>query len=295
MARIRTPLFSQISTIRRRSWLRVSAMVMTTWSISSSRTSRGISRIWPRTLHAVDHRPLLERVVVDEADHLDVHVAPAGDLARGEDAAAAGADEQHRLLAPALPQRPGSGAVEAVVLVALVEDPPQHPQAERAAEGERRVHQNDGQGDAPEVVGVRQPEAQEQEDRQRSARGLQEVRHLAQPHVAPDEAVDTGQGQRRELKQQNHWELDRHPVQLVRRNVEVEAQQVGQHEGAHQGGEVEEELDLAIEEPGPERRPRDRLGVVDHSPGLPGRRNRSTASAVAPRTARSDAHVRRAR
>jgi hypothetical protein len=91
----------------------------------------------------VDHHALLEGVVVDEADHLDVGVAPAVDLADGEHAGPPGAD-QEAPLAPAPPAAARPGALEA-----LVEAAAQDPERHQPAEAEDGVHDHHRERDAP--------------------------------------------------------------------------------------------------------------------------------------------------
>jgi hypothetical protein len=113
-----------------------------------------------RAEHAdpVDDGALLLRVVVHEALHVHVHVAAARDLARGENARRPGADQQRRDPL-ALGRLGGVGGALALLVDVAADD----PQAEHAAEGEDRPHQDDRERDAPGRVAVRQRQAEDGE------------------------------------------------------------------------------------------------------------------------------------
>src|SRR5262249_35845236 len=157
----------------------------------------------PEHLDAMDDRTALLRVVVDEAAHVEIHVAAAHDLARGEDARPPGADEERLDPITARGER-----FAAPALRDLVEVPAKDAESEYSSEREDGPHQDDGQRNAPSSEARRKRQPKHRQDQPRPERRIQERLDLAHPDVAPDEAVDAGERERGELDQDDVRELE---------------------------------------------------------------------------------------
>ena len=137
----------------------------------------------PQHLQPVDHRPLLQRVVVHEPPQVHVVLAAAADLAHRHHPGRPGADEQHRRPRPC--RRSG---------------PPASRRRLRSQTARRATRMPSRPPNAVSVFitmiemgirsslqRVRQEEAKAQEDAAEPSAGADEGRHLRHPDVLPDE------------------------------------------------------------------------------------------------------------
>ena len=181
----------------------------------------------------VDHRTVLLRVVVDESLDVEVHVAAAGDLADGEHTRSSCADEQrgHALAdgvgAPLPPLRD------------FIEVAAKHPQSEHAAERQDGAHQDDREWNPPARQPVRNRKPQDRERQSGPHRRVDERLDLPHSDVAPDEAVDAGQGEGGGLNQDDVGQLLKGVVNLLLRHRELEAEEVGENEREHEDRQVQ--------------------------------------------------------
>ncbi len=201
-------------------------------------------------LHPLDHRPLLLRVVIDEAADLEIHVAAVRDLLRRQHPRLPGADQEHRLQAAVL-----RGTAPALLLVALVHDPADHPQAEHPTKGRQCIHEDDRQRHPPLLQRIRQQEPRRHQHHEGPKRCLEKRFDLGQPDVPPNKAVDPGQEQSGKLNQQHQRQLPEHPLHLTGVQHEIEAQQIGEHERRGQHRQVQRELRRPVEQARPRRPP----------------------------------------
>jgi hypothetical protein len=124
-----------------------------------------------------------------------------------------------------------------------VEVAPQDPQAEHAAEGQHRPHEDDREGDAPARQAVGDREAQDRQGEARPQCGVDERLDLAHPDVAPDEAVHAGQGERARLHEDDVRELLDRVAQLLSGHRELEPEQVRERERGDEDRQVQRELE----------------------------------------------------
>ncbi len=175
---------------------------MITWSIPSAGTSVGSASRRPQHLQPVDHRPLLQRVVVHEPPQVHVLLAPAADLPHRHHPGRPRPDEQHRRpRRAAAPGRPPSAEV------VLEDRPARHPDPQQAAKGRQRVHDDDRDGDAQVRVALGQEEPEAEQDSARARAGADERRHLGHPDVLPDEGQRPADVEGRELDGQHQGQL----------------------------------------------------------------------------------------
>ena len=102
-------------------------------------------------------------------------------------------------------------------------------------------------GTLPDLEALRQEEPQSEDGEPGEQRAAGEDPDLGHADVAPDETVDPGHHDDAELDQEHHGRLHQGPLELIVRDREIEAQQVGERERREQHGDVEQVLDLAAQ------------------------------------------------
>ena len=130
----------------------------------------------------------------------------------------------------------------------LVQDSPQEPQAEDPHEAEHAPHQDDGEGNAPFGQRVREREAQGHERESRPPEREDEGLELAHADVAPDEAVDAREEERRNLNEDDDGHLGGRRREHVLRDAKVEPEEVRELKASREDQQVEEELDPTRDE-----------------------------------------------
>ena len=176
--------------------------------------------------HAADSKPLLERIVIDEADDIETEVGVATELLADQAPSLPGADDQHAASAD-VPAK----SREAAIGDRAREDPRAHQEDHREqriqdSHGRRHQRRDRDVGRVNRVLEVHRMDDRDDADEQHAVdhECAHEVLDIALADVAPAPLVDAGQREDHGAAEDNPRPCPRQQQRIRMRDLPVEAQ-----------------------------------------------------------------------